>query len=178
MLTLPIQTARLVLRRFGASDLEAFQGYRSDAVLAELQGWEPEPDDQARSFLEGQARQTLGRAGEWLQVAVVRRDTGELVGDLGLCVVDERDRVVELGFTVSRSSQKQGFASEAVRGVLDALWSEGTVGSVIAVADARNTAARALLKRLGFEHQSTEEAIFRGEPCLEETFVLTAAAAR
>lgn len=170
---LPIQTARLVLRRFTREDLEAFQGYRSDPVLARYQGWEPMPDEQARSFLAGQARQALGAAGQWLQVAVTRRETGEVIGDLGLCVVDESEGVVALGFTVARSAQGRGYATEAVNAVLEALLGQRSVGSVVAVTDARNAASVALLRRVGFGHERTTATVFRGEPCQEQTFVLT-----
>jgi RimJ/RimL family protein N-acetyltransferase len=170
---LPIQTARLVLRRFIPKDLESFQAYRSDPVLARYQGWEPMPDEQARSFLAGQARQALGAAGQWLQVAVTRRETGEVIGDLGLCVVDESEGVVELGFTVAQWAQRRGYATEAVNAMLEALLGQRSVQSVMAVTDARNTASVALLRRVGFRHERTTTTIFRGEPCQEQTFVLT-----
>ena len=131
------------------------------------------PDEQARSFLAGQARQALGAAGQWLQVAVTRRETGEVLGDLGLCAVDESEGVVELGFTVARSAQGRGYATEAVNAMLEALLGQGIVRSVVAVTDARNAASVALLRRVGFGHERTTTTIFRGEPCREQTFVLT-----
>jgi [ribosomal protein S5]-alanine N-acetyltransferase len=168
-----IQTARLVLRRFSTDDLEAFQAYRSDPVLARYQGWEPVSDEHARSFLAEQERQVLGAAGQWLQVAVTRGDTSEIIGDLGLCVVDETGGVANLGFTLARWAQGRGYATEAVRGVLDALLGQARVRSVMAVTDARNAASEALLRRVGFRHECTAAAVFRGEPCQEHTFVLT-----
>lgn len=170
---LPIQTARLVLRRFTPEDLESFQAYRSDPVLARYQGWEPMSYEQARSFLAGQARQALGAAGQWLQVAVTRRETGEIIGDLGLCVVDEREGVVEIGFTVAQSAQGRGYATEAVNAMIEALLGQASLRSVVAVTDVRNAASVALLRRVGFGHERTTSAIFRGEPCQEQTFVLT-----
>ena len=169
---LPIQTTRLVLRRFSTDDLEAFQAYRSDPDLAQYQGWEPTSDEQAWEFLAGQGQQVLGGAGQWLQVAVTRRDTGEVIGDLGLCVVDENRGLVTLGFTLARSAQGRGYATEAVEGVLDVLLGQGRVRSVVAITDARNSAAVALLRRVGFGHEGTTAAVFRGEPCQEHTFVL------
>lgn len=170
---LPIQTARLVLRQFSTDDLVAFQAYRSDPVLAQYQGWEPISDEQARMFLAEQGRQALGAAGQWLQVAVTRADTGEVIGDLGLCVIDESGDVVALGLTLARSAQGQGYATEAVRGVLEALLGQGRARSVVALTDARNAASEALLRRVGFGHERTTAAVFRGEPCEEHTFVLT-----
>jgi RimJ/RimL family protein N-acetyltransferase len=171
---LPIKTTRLVLRRFSTEDLEAFQAYRSDPDLARYQGWEPTSDEQALAFLAEQAKQELGAAGQWLQVAVTRRDTGEVIGDLGLCFVDESKGIITLGFTLARSAQGHGYATEAVIGVLDALLVHGRARSVVAVTDVRNAAAVALLRRVGFAHESTTEAMFRGEACQEHTFVFTA----
>jgi RimJ/RimL family protein N-acetyltransferase len=170
---LPIQTTRLLLRRFTPDDLKAFQAYRTDPVLARYQGWEPMSDAQARSFLASQARQNLGAAGEWLQVAVTLSETGEVIGDLGLCVVNESEGVVEIGFTVTRSAQGRGYATEAVNAVLELLLAQEGVRSILAVTDARNTASVALLRRVGFGYERTTTTVFRGEPCEEQTFILT-----
>jgi len=173
LMDLPIHTARLVLRRFAPADLEAFQAYRSDPVLARYQEWTPLPADQAMAFLTEQAQRVLGVVGEWLQVAVTRRDTGELVGDLGLCVVDQDHGVVELGFTVARCAQGCGYATEAVSSALTALW-KAQIRSVLAVTDTRNAPSVALLRRLGFTLERTATTLFRGEDCHEHTFVYTA----
>ncbi len=170
---LPIHTARLVLRRFCTDDLDAFQVYRCDPVVARYQDWEPMSDEQTRAFLGRQAQQTLGAAGQWLQVAVTRRDTGEVIGDVGLCVVDEGGGAVTLGYTLARSAQGLGYATEAVRGVLGVLLGQGRVRSVVAVTDARNAGSVALLRRVGFRREGTAAAVFRGEACQEHTFVLT-----
>jgi RimJ/RimL family protein N-acetyltransferase len=170
---LPIHTTRLVLRRFSTDDLEAFQAYRSDPDLAPYQNWKPTSDEQAREFLSDQAQQTLGAAGQWLQLAVTLTDTGEVIGDLGLCVVDESGGRVTLGFTLARSAQGCGYATEAVTGVLDALLDQGRARSVVAITDARNAAAVALLRRIGFGLEGTAAAMFRGVECKEHTFVLT-----
>ncbi len=171
---LPLQTARLALRRFRTDDLAAFQAYRSDPELARYQGWQPVSDERALSFLAEQAEQVLGAAGQWLQVAVARLEGGELIGDLGLCVVDAEEGVLELGFTLARSMHGQGYAGEAVSSVLEALLSKGRVRSAVAVTDSRNRASVALLERLGFSLEHTGAAVFKDEPCVEHRFVLSA----
>jgi RimJ/RimL family protein N-acetyltransferase len=167
---LPIQTTRLELRRFTPEDIESFYAYRSDPVLARYQEWEPMSYEQARSFLVGQADQELGAAGQWLQVAVTVRRTGELIGDLGVCVIDESEGVVEIGFTVAQSAQGRGYATEAVSAMVDGLLRQATVRSIVAVTDERNTASVALLRRVGFAHERTTSRVFRGEPCQECRF--------
>lgn len=172
---IPLQTPRLTLRRFTVDDLEAFQAYRSDPELARYQGWQAVSDAEAIAFLSAQSRQRIGAEGEWLQLAVTRRDTCALIGDIGLCVVNEAVGVIEIGFTVSRPSQGQGYATEAVTAVVGALLASGRVRSIVAVVDTRNVASVALLERVGFELERTDAAIYRGEPCREHTFVFAAA---
>jgi RimJ/RimL family protein N-acetyltransferase len=163
-----------MLRRFSIEDLSAFQAYRSDPVVARFQGWEPTSDEAARSFLDEQSRQQLGMAGQWLQIAIVRLDTGAVVGDVGLCVVDAEAGSLVLGYTLARAAQGRGFATEAVAAALDALFASGLARVVTAETDARNTPSVALLERLGFARRSTAAAVFRGEACDEHTYVLTA----
>lgn len=171
---LPIHTARLLLRRFTPDDLVAFQSYRSDPELGRYQGWEPMSDEAALAFLTDQSLQAFGPAGQWVQVAVTHRETGEVIGDLGICVTDEHADVVELGFTIARPAQGNGYATESLTAMLNALLSTPGIRSILAVTDARNAASIALLHRVGFAHQYTKSTIFRGQPCDEYTFTFAA----
>ena len=173
---LPLSTERLVLRRFTEGDLQPFQAYRQDAELSRYQGWQPVPDAEALSFLREQAGAELGARGAWLQVALTRRSDGLLIGDLGLCVRDEALGAVELGFTLARRQQKHGLAFEAVSALLGVLFERRLASTAVAVTDARNQPSIALLERVGFEQVLAVDTLFRGEPCRELTFVLSAAA--
>jgi RimJ/RimL family protein N-acetyltransferase len=139
--------------------------------MRQYQGWESTSDEEARAFLSDQTRQELGKVGEWLQVALVRHDRDELIGDLGLCVVDEAERRVHLGFTLAQPAQGQGYATEGVNAVLESLFEQG-YSRVEGITDTRNLKSIALLKRLGFKLECTLPAVFRGEQCEEHTFVL------
>ncbi len=173
MLQLPMLTERLQLRRFTGDDLEVFQGYRSDPELARYQGWEPMPEAEARAYLAEQATQVLGPQGQWLQVAIAHRETGGIIGDIGLCVVDGPGGVVELGYTIVRAAQRKGYGAEAVRGVVAALLGGGRVRTIVATTDTRNVASAALLRRVGFRYARTTTTTFRGAPCEEETFEIS-----
>jgi aminoglycoside 6'-N-acetyltransferase len=85
----------------------------------------------------------------WFQYAVERR--GSLVGDVGVCVAENRMQA-ELGFTLAREYQGRGYATEAARCVLDRVFSAG-IHRVSAECDARNAASARLLERLGFRRE-------------------------
>lgn len=171
---LPIQTDRLELRRFCSDDLRAFQAYRHDPELAKYQGWTPTTDEEALTFLAEQSDQILGPEEQWLQVAVTRLDTQVLIGDVGLCVADSSNGVLKIGFTIARAHQHKGYATETVSALLARVFEHHVIQSVVAVTDTRNTASISLLQCLGFKLAGTDEAMFRGAPCTEHTFELTA----
>jgi len=58
---LPIETDRLILRKFELRDVPAFAAYRSDPEVARFQGWEaPFSEQQAAKFIRSMRRS--GRA--------------------------------------------------------------------------------------------------------------------
>lgn len=142
---LPVVTERLTVRRFTAADVPAFAAYRSDPEVARYQSWETPVLDAERLVAEFVAAEE-GAPG-WFQYAVELRGGG-LIGDVGVCV-DPNRMQAELGFTVARAHQRQGYAAEAARCVLDRLFDRG-IRRVSAECDARNTASARLLERLGF----------------------------
>ena len=132
-----MRTERLVVRRFAAGDVAAFAAYRSDPEVARYQSW-----DAPVSEVDAAGLVAVFAAGEentpgWFQYAVERH--GVLIGDVGVCLHDNRMQA-ELGFTVARPHQGQGYATEAVRCVLDRVFGSG-VRRVSADCDARNTAS-------------------------------------
>lgn len=162
---------RVVLRRLRSSDLADFQAYRHDPGLGLYQGWEPMSDGQALAFLRDVQSSSLLRPGHWSQIAIADPRSLRLLGDIGL-FVDDAQRHAEIGFTLARAHQGRGLATEAVRGAIDLVFEHTGVGRVQAVTDTRNTASIRLLERVGLSLASTSEAIFRGEPCTEHTFVM------
>lgn len=87
-----------------------------------------------------------------------------LIGDLGLRLYDNLMQA-DLGFTLSAAHQGKGYASEAVRGLLEHLFVERELHRVSAEADARNTASVRLLERVGFRREGLRRSNtwFKGE---------------
>ena len=176
-MNLPISTRRLVLRSFRDADLDEFLAYRNDPEVARLQYWEGIAHAEAAAFLRKNAHSSLGRPGEWRQIAIARAADDCLMGDIGLLLRDD-GRSAELGFTVARRHQGRGVAREAMVGLIAALFDGAGLERLEAVTDARNKPAMALLGRLGFEIQSTAQATFKGGRCEEHTYALPRAAWR
>jgi len=168
---LPRATARILLRRLGVDDLPAFQAYRHDPEVGKYQGWSATPDDQARAFLAQMHAAAAFVAGEWFQVGISRRDSNLLIGDIGVCVAADGESA-EIGFSLGKPHQGQGLAAEALHEAIALLFDVTGVSRIVAVTDARNAPAIALLIALGMRQAETKAAIFRGEACHEHTFTL------
>ena len=163
---LPIETLRLRLRRLTARDIPALAAYRSDERVARLQSWESMSREEAEALVNEQDE--LGDDGRWVQIAIALKDTDALIGDIGTFVNGD---TAEIGFSLSPDAQNHGYATEACRAVIDLLFALGP-GRIVAIVDARNAAAIALLERLGMTLERTGEAQFKGATCLEHHFAL------
>jgi len=168
---LPIQFAGGCLRRLRRSDLGAFQAYRSIPELGRYQGWSPMSEAEALAFLVEMEATALFQPGRWVQLGIADPSSEVLLGDIGLRL-SEDSQTAEVGFTLSPLAQGRGVASAAVRAALQLLFRATPVSLVVGITDARNTRSVRLLERLGFQGRETRKAIFRGEECIEQVFVL------
>src|SRR5262245_11092229 len=103
-MNLPIATETLMLRSFRASDLDAFLAYRNDPDVARFQYWEGISVDEAVVFLRKNTDSSLGRPGEWQQIAIALGSDDSLIGDIGLFLRGDGCSA-ELGFTLARRYQ-------------------------------------------------------------------------
>jgi RimJ/RimL family protein N-acetyltransferase len=90
--------------------------------------------------------------GTWFQYAIEVRETGRMIGDIGLRT-DADPRQAEVGFTLSRDGQGRGYATEALRAVLGVAFRQG-VHRVIGNCDARNAASARLMERAGMRREA------------------------
>jgi aminoglycoside 6'-N-acetyltransferase len=156
---------RLVIRRFGSGDAEAFASYRSDADVARYQDWEcPFPLSEAKDFIASLYHLAPGIPGTWFQFAVNLASSGALIGDVALRTSEADGRQAELGFTFAAVHQGQGYATEAVRAVVQYAFETLAMHRVFSRTDARNLRAQRLLERLGFrrEGELRESTWFKG----------------
>ena len=160
-----IESERLILRRFEASDLAPFVAYRNDPEVARYQSWDSCDEHEARAFIREMASERPGVPGEWFQFAVEPKVTGGLIGDCAIRVDEQEPYRAEFGFTLARDHQGRGFASEAASRLLDYAFDDLGLHRVVAIADCRNTPSWALLERIGMRREGhfLENVWFKGE---------------
>jgi RimJ/RimL family protein N-acetyltransferase len=157
-----ISTERLTVRRFRPDDAAAFSAYRSVPDVARWQSWDaPFSLEDATASVQRFANGDPLAPG-WFQYAIDL--DGVLIGDIGLNLADNLMQA-EIGFTLAPEYQGKGYATEAVRGLLNQLFVERNLHRVSAECDARNVRSAELLKRLGFRDEGLrlQNTWFKGE---------------
>jgi RimJ/RimL family protein N-acetyltransferase len=158
----PLVTARLTLRRSRPEDAPTIAAYRADPEVNQYQGWERTDEDGIREQIEEMAGRAPGEPG-WIQLTVEERDTGTLIGDVGLSPAEGEPGVVKIGYTLAPPYQGRGYATEAVRALI--AYAFDTLGAEViqAYALARNVPSVRLMQRVGmglagrFQHEQDGE---------------------
>jgi RimJ/RimL family protein N-acetyltransferase len=108
-----LETRRLEMRRSERDDAEAISAYRSDPAVRRYQGWERTDPDGIRAQIDEMSGRAPGEPG-WVQLSVRERESGRLVGDVGLSATSDEPGVIEIGYTIDPAFQGRGYATEAV----------------------------------------------------------------
>lgn len=169
-----LTSPRLILRRFRADDLDSFVAYRADPEVARFQSWENFTTGDGCRFIDEMATLHPDMPGQWFQIAIELKATGEMIGDCAQHTLADARGEVEIGFTLAPAFHGHGYAAEATACLLDYVF--GALGKrrTVALTDARNIRSIAVLERLRFVRDATprEPVEFKGEVCREHLYVM------
>ena len=174
---LPLITERLLLRRFEERDLDAVYDMERRPEVVRYLYWEPRTREEARAALDRRIRMTsLDGDPAALRLAVVRRDSGELIGDFSLGIRSRQDGQADIGFMFKPEHHGQGFAAEAGRAVLALGFETSGLHRIFGSCDARNEASARLMERLGMrlEARLRETEFVKGTWCDELIYAMLA----
>ena len=143
-----LHTQRLELQVLNMSHAEQMYAYRSDADTNRFQGWIPHSLEEVQAFIKKQPK-TFNLPDTWFQMGIFLRTENRLIGDLGIHFVSQEK--LELGITIAKDYQQQGFAREAFGAIIDFAFTEVGKKSIHASIDPENIASRQLLLSLGFQ---------------------------
>jgi RimJ/RimL family protein N-acetyltransferase len=161
-----IETPRLRLRGFRASDLDAQQEATADpAVYRHLGGSPPAREDTWRKILGSPGLWALLGYGYWV---VEGRSDGAYLGQVGFAdfkrdMVPSIEGVPEMGWIMAPRAQGQGYATEAALAAL--AWADEALGGeIVAIISHGNAASIRIAEKGGFA--AREEALYKDEPIL------------
>lgn len=163
-LKLPLATARLKLRGFADSDIDAVHAYQCRTEIARFQFWEPRSREEVAERMAGWRALDGRDATQNLALAVTRTGSDQVIGDVVLLLRDPEGRQGEIGFSLHPDFQGQGFATEAVTALISIGFSHYGLHRIFARCDARNTPSWRLMERIGMRREAhfREHALFKG----------------
>lgn len=162
----PLRTARLDLRPWEPYDLEALYAIHSLPEVARYLYWEPYDKEKAREALaRNMRRRALIDSGDSLNLAVVERETGTVVGDGVLMWISEEHRQGEIGYSFNPAYHGRGYATETGAELLRFGFEEVGLHRIAGRLDGRNTASARVLERLGMRREAhlVQNELVKGE---------------
>ncbi|MDN5744722.1 MAG: GNAT family N-acetyltransferase [Nocardioidaceae bacterium] len=156
--TLPVRTARLLLRPVLPSDSEAIGGYCRDPDVCRYLPFEPLDDEGLAARMQRLVAGTApGETGDHLAVAVV--EGARVVGDLMLRFQAAirpgcSPSIAELGWIFDPQARGRGLALESAQALVDIAFTHYPLHRLMAQLDPRNTASARLCERLGMRQEA------------------------
>lgn len=150
-----IETPRLILRQFTMDDAPAmYRNWASDPEVTKYLTW-PAHDSQmvSRQVLLDWTAQYQDRA--FYQWAIVPKTTDEPIGSIGVVRMDEKAKLVHIGYCIGTHWWHQGITSEAMRAVMDYLFDEVGVNRVESRHDPCNPYSGAVMRKCGMRFEGT-----------------------
>lgn len=161
---LRFETPRLVLRPFRHADAaDLFAVFSDPDVFRHIPVGDWKSVDEAHSRIARDMEKMS--AGEYVRLAVERREDGRVLGEVLLFNLARTSRRAELGYALARSAWGLGYAGEALPPLVAFGFRELELNRMHATIDPRNGASARVLERLGFRLEGTqrEHSVIRGE---------------
>ena len=139
-----LSSERLIIRRFEQNDWQDLYEYLSDDEVVKFEPYEAFSLEQAKE-------ETNYRITDDNFYAVCLKDNGKLIGNLYLSKGDFN--TFELGYVFNKNYQKQGYATESVKALLDYAFADLGARRVAAMCNPINTSSWKLLERVKFRRE-------------------------
>jgi RimJ/RimL family protein N-acetyltransferase len=142
-----LETERLLLRAPKLDDAKTVARLANNRKIAEMTALIPHPYgvDDARAWIESLAEEESG----WTFAVVAKSEGGALVGACGYGKRCEDEP--EIGYWVGEPYWGRGYATEAVRALIDHLFTVTDLEAIAAGCRVTNLASRRVLERCGFQ---------------------------
>ena len=163
MLNVVIETERLILRLFEATDLDDFYAYAKVPGVGERAGWPHHKNKE-------DTQQVLSAFMKHRDVlAIMHKATRKVIGSIGLHVDEQllKDRSAKLGYVLAKPYWGQGYMSEAAKALLDYIFEENLFETIEVAHFIENDASKRIIEKLGFKFE--KEGTYSSE-ALNKTF--------
>lgn len=143
-----IETERLILRKFDISDVsEVFHGWVSDEKVTKYLSWNAHKNIQeTTNIVENWINQYDSNSYNWV---VELKHTHELIGNISVISISRKHQNCEIGYCYGSKHWNQGYATEALKTVIDYLLYDCEMHVVEAKHHSINPASGRVMEKAG-----------------------------
>lgn len=146
-----LTTDRLVLREFTLADLPAMFEYHRHPDFLTYYEIDEADEPGVRRLIERFLIWQRDRPRFRYQLAMTLRQTGELVGNVGIRLDAPGSRIAELGYEVAPLHWGQGYATEGATAMLDFAFNRLLLRRIYSHCIAENVASARVLEKIGMQ---------------------------
>ena len=153
--TMRIETNRLILRQFEKNDaVNMYKNWGSDSKTTEFLSWKPhkdvkETEEIISSWIENYEDPSIYN---WV---IELKETQEAIGNIKLVRLDDVNASCEIGYCLGSEFWNRGIVSEALKSVIDFLFSEVHFNRVAAKHNVMNVASGVVMKKCHMVYEGT-----------------------
>lgn len=152
---LPIETERLILRKFEERDVRDIVEFsrEADFWLARSLDWQP-TGASVRAYFEAQRDLQPQSLPGWMNLMMELEAKRTVIGCVGIGVTNKEQRQASIGWMLSCRYQGQGLATEAAHALIDFGFHSMGLHRIFARTGRANTRSWHLMERLGMRREA------------------------
>ncbi|MFR8104426.1 MAG: GNAT family N-acetyltransferase [Clostridia bacterium] len=152
--TIYLETERLALRKLSIVDAETmYQNWASDSTVAKYVGWNPHENlGITRDFLNDCVNNYISF--DTYNWGIVIKKSNTLIGTIGVVNFSEKHQFAELGYVIGSPWWNHGYATEALKKVLDFLLSEVHFSCIETRCYEQNYASSRVMQKAGMKYDT------------------------
>lgn len=153
--TTPLETDRLLLRRFKYSDADAMLKYWiSDE---HIQSMYSEPVYTSKESVKELLTKYINsyEKEDYYRWAIILKETGECIGQIAYFLVDNKNHFAEIEYCIGTNFQCKGYATEATKSVICFGFEEMNLHKVQICTKEINIPSRRVIEKCGFIYEGT-----------------------
>lgn len=150
-----INTDRLLLRKFELVDAyDMFKNWANDSQVTKFLSWKPHNSvEVTKGIVECWVKEYMNtNIYNW---AIELKEIGEVIGGISIVKLDEKNYSCEIGYCMSKMYWGKSIMSEALKAVIDYLFSEVGFNRIVAKHDTNNVASGKVMLKSGMKYEGT-----------------------
>ena len=152
---LPIETERLILRRYEDRDVGDILEFSQEADywLARNLDWAPAAGS-IRAYFDAQREQKMDEFPQWVNLMMELKSERKVIGCVGIGVTSREQGQASIGWMLGCRYQGQGLATEAAQALVDFGFTSLGLHRIFARTGKSNTRSWRLMERLGMRREA------------------------